>query len=95
MNSGRSAFTADQDTLTTKLIDLYRNDPDPGIHGAAEWLLRQWGNEDQIQRIDKELGKLALPTLRADRREASSKGNNRRMVRQQPGSDDGHRSRSG
>ena len=60
-----------------KLLNLYRNDPDPGIHGAAEWLLRQWRNENQIQGIDKELGKLPLPTLRADQGEASSKGNNR------------------
>ena len=60
---------------TTRLLNLYRNDPDPGIHGASEWLLRQWGNETQIQGIDKELGKLPLPTLRADQGEASSKGN--------------------
>ena len=70
--------TAERDVWTTKLLDLYRNDPDPGIHGAAEWLLRQWRNENQIQGIDKELGKLPLPTLRADQGEASSKGNNRR-----------------
>ena len=25
------------------LIDLYRNDPDSGIHGAAKWLLHHWG----------------------------------------------------
>ena len=61
-----------------KLLDLYRNDPDPGIHGASEWLLRQWRNENQIQGIDKELGKLPLPTLSVDQGEASSKGNNRR-----------------
>ena len=58
-----------------KLLDLYRNDPDPGIHGASEWLLRQWGNENQIQVIDKELGKLPLPRLRVDQDEASSKDN--------------------
>jgi len=23
--------------------DQYRDDPDPGVHGAAEWVLRQWG----------------------------------------------------
>jgi eukaryotic-like serine/threonine-protein kinase len=62
---------------TTKLLDLYRNDPDPGIHGALEWLLRQWRNESQIRGIDKELGKLPLPTLRADQGEASSNANSR------------------
>jgi eukaryotic-like serine/threonine-protein kinase len=60
---------------TTRLLDLYRNDPDPGIHGASEWLLRQWRNENRIQDIDKELGKLPLPPLRAEQGQASSKGN--------------------
>src|SRR5208283_2941892 len=69
--------TREQDALTTKLLNLYRNDPDPGIHGAAEWLLHQWGNEILIKDIDKELGILPLPTLRTDQGEASSKGNNR------------------
>ena len=70
--------TTERDDWTKKLLDLYRNDPDPGIHGASEWLLRQWRNENQIQGIDKELGKLPLPTLSVDQGEASSKGNNRR-----------------
>jgi formylglycine-generating enzyme required for sulfatase activity len=63
---------------TTRMLNLYRNDADPGIHGAAEWLLRQWQNENQIKGIDKELGKLPLPTLNVDHVEASSKENNRR-----------------
>jgi eukaryotic-like serine/threonine-protein kinase len=63
---------------TTKLLNLYRNDPDPGIHGAAEWLLSKWRNENQIQAIDKELRKVPLPTLSVDQGETSSKGNNRR-----------------
>jgi serine/threonine protein kinase/formylglycine-generating enzyme required for sulfatase activity len=67
----------EQDALTTKLLNLYRNDPDPGIHGAAEWLLRQLRNENQIQGSDKQLGKLPPPTLSVDQGEASSKGNNR------------------
>ena len=56
--------TSEQDASTTKLLNLYRNDPDPGIHGATEWLLRQWGNEILIKDIDKELGILPPPTLR-------------------------------
>jgi len=69
--------TSEREAWTKKLIDLYRNDPDPGIHGAADWLLRQWRNENQIQGIDKELAKLPLPTLRVDQGAASSQGNNR------------------
>jgi eukaryotic-like serine/threonine-protein kinase len=66
----RRLSSAQRIDWTTKLLDLYRNDPDPGIHGASEWLLRQWRDENQIRGIDKELGKLPLPTLRADQGEA-------------------------
>lgn len=37
------------------LSQLYRDDPDPGIHGSAEWLLRQWQAADKMKAIDKEL----------------------------------------
>ena len=33
---------AERRNLLPRLLQLYRDDPDPGIHGAAEWLLRQW-----------------------------------------------------
>jgi serine/threonine protein kinase/formylglycine-generating enzyme required for sulfatase activity len=39
------------------LLQLYRDDPDPGIHGAAEWLLRQWGEAKMLRATD---GKLAI-----------------------------------
>ncbi len=39
-----------------KLSGLYRDDPDPGIHGAVEWLLRQWGASAELKSIDKGLG---------------------------------------
>jgi formylglycine-generating enzyme required for sulfatase activity len=29
--------------LTARLAAWYRDDPDPGIHSAVEWLLRRWG----------------------------------------------------
>jgi hypothetical protein len=41
--------------LVSALIDMYRNDPDPGIHGAASWLLRTWKQADALARIDAEL----------------------------------------
>jgi serine/threonine protein kinase/formylglycine-generating enzyme required for sulfatase activity len=37
------------------LIAMYREDPDPGIHGAAGWLLRQWQAEAKLNDIDREL----------------------------------------
>ena len=35
--------------LIGKLLDLYRNDPDSGIHGAAEWTLRQWKQQKKLK----------------------------------------------
>ena len=52
--------------LTGQLLDWYRHDPDPGIHGAIDWLLRHgkegliprpldWGQANQLRQIDEEL----------------------------------------
>ena len=38
-----------------KVLDLYQ-DPDPGVHGAAEWLLRQWKQQDKLKEIDEQWG---------------------------------------
>ena len=48
-------FPADRESLTEALLDLYRDDPDPGIHGAAEWALRHWGLTEKIKDIDDQL----------------------------------------
>jgi formylglycine-generating enzyme required for sulfatase activity len=31
-----------RNAVLPKLQDIYRNDADPGLHAASEWLLRQW-----------------------------------------------------
>lgn len=46
---------SDQLSLSGLLLNLYRDDPDPGIHGAAEWVLRRWGLENEITQIDSAL----------------------------------------
>jgi formylglycine-generating enzyme required for sulfatase activity len=46
---------AEREGLAPRLLELYRDDSDPGIHGAAGWLLRQWGQEDKVEGIDREL----------------------------------------
>jgi eukaryotic-like serine/threonine-protein kinase len=46
---------SDRDTLTPRLLRLYSDDADPGIHGAAEWLLRKWGRASDINVIDEHL----------------------------------------
>ena len=41
--------------LTIKLLDLYRNDPDAGVHGAVEWTLRQWEQQEKLKGVNTEL----------------------------------------
>jgi hypothetical protein len=44
--------------LVAMLLDLYRNDPDAGIHGAAEWTLRQWQAHEPLEAAHAELARL-------------------------------------
>ena len=46
-----------RDALTKVLLTIYRDDPDPGMHSAAEWLLKRWKQVEQVTAIDKELMK--------------------------------------
>jgi len=41
--------------LDAKLLALYRNDPDAGIHGAVDWVLRKWGQQEKLKAVDAEL----------------------------------------
>jgi serine/threonine protein kinase/formylglycine-generating enzyme required for sulfatase activity len=36
-----------------RLFVLYRDDPDPGLHAAVEWLLRRWGQAPSIRHIEQ------------------------------------------
>jgi formylglycine-generating enzyme required for sulfatase activity len=38
---------------TDRLIDWYGTHPSSGVHGATGWLLRQWGFDGQVQRLDE------------------------------------------
>ena len=40
-------------TLLKQLADWYRNDPNSGVHGAAGWLLRQWGQAEVAREVDE------------------------------------------
>ena len=62
---GADTFSpADRQPLIPKLLDLYRNDPDAGIHGSAEWVLRQWKQADTLEAADAELSQLKDPGQR-------------------------------
>ncbi len=56
---------SERKALIPRLLALYRDDPDAGIHGAAEWLLRRWKQADEIRRVD---GPLATGKVEAARR---------------------------
>lgn len=42
-----------REALLKQLADSYRNDPSSGVHGAAGWLLRQWGQAELVQQVDQ------------------------------------------
>jgi serine/threonine protein kinase/formylglycine-generating enzyme required for sulfatase activity len=42
-----------REMLLKQLADLYRNDPSSGVHGAAGWLLRKWGQADTARQVDQ------------------------------------------
>ena len=48
----------EREPLIGKLLDLYRSDPDAGIHGAAEWTLRQWKQQEKVKELDAQLMKI-------------------------------------
>jgi eukaryotic-like serine/threonine-protein kinase len=37
--------------LTARLAEWYRDDPDPGIHSAVEWLFRRWGQAVPVNEL--------------------------------------------
>ena len=43
-----------RNALLPKVQSIYRNDPDPGLHAAAEWLLRQWKQGDWLKQVIEE-----------------------------------------
>jgi serine/threonine protein kinase/formylglycine-generating enzyme required for sulfatase activity len=49
----RDLTPADRAPLIEKLRTQYREAADPGLHGAAEWLLRLWGQEHWLKETDQ------------------------------------------
>jgi eukaryotic-like serine/threonine-protein kinase len=53
-----SALPPDQrNALVPKLQDIYRAAADPGLHAAAEWLLRQWGQDAWLRAVNEQWAK--------------------------------------
>ena len=51
----------EQEPLIRRLLDLYRDDPDSGVHAAAEWTLRQWKDHEKLEATDAGLRSLTDP----------------------------------
>ncbi len=51
-------------SFTVQMATLYREDPDPGVHSAAGWTLRQWGSSPP----DLPVGELSLSEKQKQRR---------------------------
>jgi formylglycine-generating enzyme required for sulfatase activity len=43
----------ERELLLPKLLGIYRDDPDAGLHGAVEWLLLRWGQQDKVKEFDE------------------------------------------
>jgi eukaryotic-like serine/threonine-protein kinase len=46
---------AQRQPLIEKLLDVYENKPDAGLHGAAEWLLRKWEQGKRLEAVVEKL----------------------------------------
>jgi formylglycine-generating enzyme required for sulfatase activity len=46
---------AQRQPLIEKLLMVYENEPDAGLHGAAEWLLRKWGQRNRLEAVVEKL----------------------------------------
>jgi formylglycine-generating enzyme required for sulfatase activity len=56
----------EREELTKRLLVLYREHPDPGLHGAIDWLLRQkWDKAKELAAIDAELAEAAWKKVAA------------------------------
>ena len=59
---------ADREAFAVRLLHLYQVHPDPGLHSAIDWLLKQrWGKEKEIKTADAELAIKTKITSRLDR----------------------------
>jgi serine/threonine protein kinase/formylglycine-generating enzyme required for sulfatase activity len=51
--SDRDLPESERESLLPKLLALFREDPDPGLHAAVSWLMRQWGHKEELRQIEQ------------------------------------------
>ncbi|MHB8865160.1 MAG: formylglycine-generating enzyme family protein, partial [Pirellulaceae bacterium] len=57
--SERSTALRKNDPQALALLQLFRDDPDPGIHAAVEWTLQYYQHDAEVARINRELASTA------------------------------------
>ncbi len=56
LGSGFRALTGEERAqLAERLVSLFKEDPDSGVHGAAEWVLMKWGFRKQVLEAKSQL----------------------------------------
>jgi serine/threonine protein kinase/formylglycine-generating enzyme required for sulfatase activity len=50
-----SLADSSREGLFAELQQMFHDNPDPGIHSSAEWLLRRWGQDDWLTQTEKKL----------------------------------------
>lgn len=53
--SENQVSSSTREALIDELLDIYRDHPDAGLHGAVSWLLRQWRQQDRLSELDRRL----------------------------------------
>jgi len=56
-DSGKELSPETRKTFLPTLQNLYRTDSDPGLHAAAEWLLRTWNQKAELKRVNDKWAK--------------------------------------
>ncbi len=51
----RAAALRKEDPLVPTLLQLYRDDPDPGVHAATDWLLLRFEQAGERRRLDQQI----------------------------------------
>ena len=57
-----SAAGGQTQELIDEVVEQFRSDPDPGLHSAAAWLLRRWGQLPRLRQLESEIVSDAPPS---------------------------------
>jgi formylglycine-generating enzyme required for sulfatase activity len=47
--------TRERAARLSRVVEMYRDEVDPGVHSATAWLLRRWNARDEIKKCDEKL----------------------------------------